>query len=93
MVADRELQKQDAPPDGLGIDEHLTMRKPFGWVFRWDNRNFLKTRDPDEGCYGCQGIIIVERNGHVGLVHAGVTPYSMLPQYEHDWRERNPGLR
>jgi hypothetical protein len=40
-------------------DEH-TLTRPYGWVFFWSSKRFIRTRDPMDGFVG-NAPVIVER--------------------------------
>lgn len=66
----------------LVLLEERTIEKSFGWVFFYDSRKFLETRDPLQALLGNAPLIVDRRDGSVHLTGTGRPIEFYIERYE-----------
>ena len=69
-------------PDSLVIMDERTIERSWGWIFFYNSRRYLETRNPLDGLGGNAPFIV---NRHTGEVRATGTAYSVeyyIAEYE-----------
>ena len=50
-------------PGGVALMHEYTIEKPYGWVFFFNSKRFLETRDPLDGLGGNSPILVESATG------------------------------
>ena len=89
-VAKKTLAEQPHG-DEYVIQEGNTVERPFGWVFFYDTRKYIETKDPAYIRPG-NGPLVVERSGGAtAFLPTSVPPNVAIEEYEKRWLQRQKG--
>lgn len=67
--------------DELAFLEHLSVRKPYGWVLFYNTRRYVETGDP-LSALGGNGPVVVLEDGEVHLLGSARTPADTIAEFE-----------
>ena len=64
------------------IRPHLTRTKPYGWVFFWNSREFIDTKDRRKALAGNTPIIVDRIDGELRVMGTASPVEDSLAEYE-----------
>jgi hypothetical protein len=76
-----ELVRQQIPSD-CDVMEEATIERHYGWVFFYQTKRFIETRDPFEGLIGSGGILVENNGGRCFKFGSGHSTDISLKVYE-----------
>ncbi|MGE0482253.1 MAG: YrhB domain-containing protein [Phycisphaerae bacterium] len=65
-----------------------TVERPFGWVFFYTTREYLKTRDPQHLVPGTAPFVVHRRDGSIEHLATSLPPKRAIDLYEERWNEQ-----
>ncbi|MCX7428310.1 MAG: YrhB domain-containing protein [Planctomycetia bacterium] len=75
--------------DEYVIQEADTVERPFGWVFFYNTRKYIETKDPGYIRPG-NGPLVVERSGGATtFLTTSVPPHTAIAEFEKLWLQRH----
>lgn len=81
-LVSQELQKMSSLEDPFIVNEARTMKRPFGWVFFYNSKRFLKTGEVRYRLAG-NGPVIVNKATHEILLCGSDKPVDeLIHEYE-----------
>ena len=86
-----KLITTDTPHDFV-IMEEKTVERPFGWVFFYNTRQYLKTRDPNAQVPGATPVVVL-RDGKTDHLPSSIPPARAIEIYEKRWEEKQAAAR
>jgi Immunity protein 35 len=75
--------------DFVILDEH-TVERPFGWVFFYVPRQYLRTGDINDLVPGSAPLVVHRADGSVKHLGTATPPAREIETYEKQWREKHP---
>ena len=70
--------------DTVAIAEAKTLERDFGWVFFWNNAEYLATKDFQKLVVGASPLIVDKRDGSVHTTYSGKPLEGQLEEYSRD---------
>lgn len=67
---------------GLALVDEMTLEKPYGWVFFYNSRRFLETRDMLHGIAGNGPVVVVASTGEVVTLGSSRAPAEEVAEFE-----------
>jgi len=77
-----QIKRLESPGVPFAINEVATIEKPFGWVFFYNSRRFLETRDELSQLAGNGPIIVNRTTGAVVLGRSNKPVQTFIEEYE-----------
>lgn len=65
-----------------------TVERPFGWVFFYTTREYLKTRDPQHLVPGTAPFVVHRRDGSIEHLATSLPPKRAIDLYEERWNDQ-----
>ena len=69
-------------PGGIALIIESTLEKPYGWVFFYNSKRFLETKDPFESLAGNSPILIESKDGRMTLLGTSSPVTESLRNFE-----------
>ena len=81
------MSENEHDEDKLVILEVLPIEKDLGWIFFYNSKAFVETKDPKYGVFGNAPIIVDKADGSLEFTGTG-RPYQ---EYVAEFRQRKQG--
>lgn len=83
-IARAELAKMLPPTeaDEIILIDDATVERPWGWVFFYDTRRYVETKDPDARLLGNAPFVVEGGDGSVHFLSTAGPPQNYIHQYE-----------
>jgi hypothetical protein len=69
---------------GLVILDHLTLHKPYGWIFFYNSRLYMETRAFEHAIAGNGPVVIIARTEEVVPLGSARRPEDEIAAFERD---------
>ncbi len=76
------LSEKDIPEDSLVIDEEATIDTDFGWIFFYNSKKFLETKDFQNRVAGNGPIFVNRRDATIKFCGSGTPLDVLLSEYK-----------
>jgi len=77
--------KCQIPGDSFVIVENLTIEKPFGWVFFYDSKRYLETRNINDAIAGNGPVFVNKQDGAIEFCGSYKSVQEFIAEYERKW--------
>ena len=73
------------PGDSFVIVEGLTIEKAFGWVFFYDSKKYLETRNINEAIAGNGPVFVNKHDGTIEFCGSYKSVQDFVSEFERKW--------
>jgi hypothetical protein len=84
----RKVVARDAGEHALVIIEDKTVERPFGWVFFYTTRQYVKTGDPKYLIPGSAPLVVHRADGATEYLATSIPPARAIEIYEKRWFQK-----
>jgi hypothetical protein len=81
-LVSKELYRRDSPDNPSVVIDEYTIEKPFGWIFFFNSKKFVKTEMLEYGLVGNGPVVVNKLSGTVEFLGCYKPPEEIIKDYE-----------
>lgn len=81
-LAQEQLRKMEKPDLPFAINDSKTLERPFGWVFFYNSKKFIETRDIRYQLAGNGPIVVNKHSRAVTVLGTNKPVQALIEEYE-----------